>query len=135
MADVATSSSIAATAAGSVDASAGAEIEKAEKLTEASLAQRQLCSGVMLKEAVAACAGFVPVDFPTKFTAGSPDLIPLMECYFFSCQHDAALKGGASKSGLSQQEVIEAVRLGVSHAGRKKEQSEHLRGQPRILLV
>ena len=125
MADVATSSSIAATAAGSVDASAGAEIEKAEKLTEASLAQRQLCSGVMLKEAVAACAGFVPVDFPTKFTAGSPDLIPLMECYFFSCQHDAALKGGASKSGLSQQEVIEAVRLGVSHAGRKKEQSEH----------
>ena len=106
--------------------STGDKLEKKEpQLTEASLAQRQLCSGMMLKQAVAACARFVPAGFPGNRTAGAQDLTPLVECYFYSCQRDAALKGSASKSGLSQHKVIEAVSLGVAHAGRKREQSEH----------
>ena len=107
-----------------------AESGKQEKnmLTEASLAQRQLCSGLMLKEVVAACARFVPADFPTDYTVGSQELKPLLECYFYSCQHDAALKGQrGSIAKLSQDEITEAVRLGVSHAGRKSEQMAHLK--------
>ena len=96
-----------------------AEVSVVGPLTEAKIAQHQKCVGSVLKEAVAACASFVPVDFPSNYMLHSDELQPLLQCYFFSCQRAAVLR--KSSMHMSQKDIAQEVQNGVRLAGRMRE--------------
>ena len=88
---------------------------KEAPLSEDALAKGKNCKGQLLIQAVSACSRFVPkTGFPGQMTRASPELRPLVKCYFVACAPGCDVAGHCVEDG------IRAAGRMVDVAGRKR---------------
>ncbi len=80
---------------------AGAAAFKEAPLSEDALAESKNCKGPLLAQAVGACSRFVPkTGFPGQMTRASPELRPLVKCYFVACAPGCDVAGHCTEDGV-----------------------------------